>query len=405
MDTTKPIEISNFFVAGINYKKTDAATRGQFAINNDQYENILNLAVVFDVDSLFVLSTCNRTEIYGFAADAEQLISLLCTQTKGSKSTFSQLAYIKNGDSAVAHLFNVGAGLDSQILGDYEITGQIKQAFKFSKDHNGTNCFIERLFNNVLQSSKAIKNETSLSGGTVSVAFAAIQYINENIACIENKRILVLGTGKIGSNACKNLVDYLGANNITIINRSPEKAAKLADELKLKHAPITALANYIDSSDIILVATNGNEPVILRSQLEKMGNKLIIDLSIPNNVEASAGELSNITLVNVDQLSEIKDKTLQNREAEAPKAKEIIKMHLDLFTDWCHMRKSAPALNAIKAKLNEINANSNQSRCPVMNAADKIQRVVNNAAGKMREQNQVGCHYIEAINEFLSASR
>ena len=405
MDTTKPIEISNFFVAGINYKKTDAATRGQFAINNDQYENILNLAVVFDVDSLFVLSTCNRTEIYGFAADAEQLISLLCTQTKGSKSTFSQLAYIKNGDSAVAHLFNVGAGLDSQILGDYEITGQIKQAFKFSKDHNGTNCFIERLFNNVLQSSKAIKNETSLSGGTVSVAFAAIQYINENIACIENKRILVLGTGKIVSNACKNLVDYLGANNITIINRSPEKAAKLADELKLKHAPITALANYIDSSDIILVATNGNEPVILRSQLEKMGNKLIIDLSIPNNVEASAGELSNITLVNVDQLSEIKDKTLQNREAEAPKAKEIIKMHLDLFADWCHMRKSAPALNAIKAKLNEINANSNQSRCPVMNAADKIQRVVNNAAGKMREQNQVGCHYIEAINEFLSASR
>lgn len=408
MTTDKPIDIENFFVTGINYKKTDAATRGQFAVSAAQYENILKLAPSFNIASIFILSTCNRTEIYGFAKNASQLISLLCTQTSGSAEAFTTLAYVKNGEQAATHLFNVGAGLDSQILGDYEIIGQLKQAFKFSKDRGFTNCFMERLFNNVLQSSKVIKNETALSGGTVSVSFAAIQYIKENVTFINRKKILLLGSGKIGRNTCKNIVDYLGTTDITIINRSPEKAASLAAELNLKYAPLSELDSYVQQSDIILVATNAVEPLILKSQLENSGKKLLIDLSIPCNVEPSAQALSNITLVNVDQLSEIKDKTLLARESELPKAAEIIKMHLALFADWCQMRKSAPTLNAIKTTLTEIN-NKNyyaqtgnwQSHCPVMNAADKIQKVVNNVAQKMRTQNQTGCHYIEAINEFI----
>ena len=401
MITTYPIEISSFFIVGINYKKSDAATRGQFAINSQQYENILALAPTFQVSSLFILSTCNRTEIYGFAENADQLINLLCTQTQGDSQLFSTMAYVKNGDVAVDHLFNVGAGLDSQILGDYEIIGQLKLAFKFAKDRGDINCFMERLFNNVLQSSKVIKNETAISGGTVSVSFAAIQYIKENVTAAEGKKILLLGTGKIGRNTCKNLVDYLGVNNLTIINRSDEKAAALAAELNLKYAPITQLDQYIQLSDIILVATNAASPLILADMLQNMGNKLIIDLSIPNNVEPAAAGLANITLVNVDQLSAIKDQTLQNRESEAPKAREIIQLHLALFSEWYQMRKTAPTLNAIKSKLTEIH--TRQSACPVMNAADKIQRVVNNVAGKMRKQNEYGCQYIEAINEFLSA--
>ena len=410
MNITKPIDIANFFVAGINYKKTDAATRGQFAIVDEQYENILKLAPLFHVDSLFVLSTCNRTEIYGFAESAFQLIDLLCTQTQGSKELFMNLSYTKNGENAVNHLFNVGAGLDSQILGDYEIIGQLKQAFKFSKDRSFTNCFIERLFNNVLQSSKVIKNETDLSAGTVSVSFAAIQYIKEHVPDVKNKDVLILGTGKIGRNTCKNMVDYLGTTKITMMNRSVEKAAVLAAELNLKYAPFDELDQYVRSSDIILVATNALEPLIFSSQLENSGNKLLVDLSIPCNVEPSAQTLANITLVNIDQLSEIKDKTLLARESEMPKANEIIKLHLAMFAEWCQLRKSVPTLNAIKTTLTEINnknfhsqPGNKQSHCPVMNAADKIQKVVNNVAQKMRTQNQTGCHYIEAINEFMGA--
>src|SRR5665213_1402598 len=131
MHINRPVNISNFFIAGISYKKTDTETRGQFAISNDKYERITELAPALKIESFFILSTCNRTEIYGFAENAAQLISLLCSQTAGDCETFTGLAYWKNGTEAIAHLFNVGAGLDSQILGDYEIIGQLKQAVKF----------------------------------------------------------------------------------------------------------------------------------------------------------------------------------------------------------------------------------------------------------------------------------
>ena len=233
----KPTDISKLFIAGINYKKTDTSVRGQFAINNDQYDAILSLATSYNSSGLFILSTCNRTEIYGFAENASHLINLLCTQTKSSKEIFTELAYVKNGTDAIEHLFNVAAGLDSQILGDYEIVGQIKLAVKFSKEHGFINAFTERLVNCVLQSSKSIKNNTGLSGGTVSVSFTAIQCIKQKFTSVADKKILLVGTGKIGRNTCKNLVDYLDTKNITLINRSEDKAYSLAEEMNLLSAP------------------------------------------------------------------------------------------------------------------------------------------------------------------------
>jgi glutamyl-tRNA reductase len=402
-------DITKFYIAGINYKKTDAAVRGQFAVSNDQYATLLTQAPEFGLHDLFVLSTCNRTEIYGFAESADQLINLLCTQTEGSKTTFSQLAYVKNGMAAIEHLFSVAAGLDSQILGDYEIVGQIKQAVKFSKEQGFTDSFMERLVNCVLQSSKAIKNQTNLSGGTVSVSFAAVQYIREKIADISDKKILLLGVGKIGRNTCKNLVDYLDADHITLINRTHDKAAQLAEELDLHHAPLTELAQKIEESDIILVATNSVEPTIKKTHLEGKGEKLIIDLSVPFNVEKSAQELPNVHLVNVDELSKLKDETLQMREAEVPKAGSIIREHIEEFLEWFEMRKHVPVFKAIKIKLRElqtfpsyIQLSPEIATCQTINADEKIQRVINGMASKMRQRNQRGCYYIEAINEFIA---
>ena len=128
MDTPYFKNISNFYVAGINYKKSDASVRGQFAINNDQYQSILQKAADQGLNEVFILSTCNRTEIYGFAYCSYQLVDLLCAETVGDMETFKNSAYIKNGIEAIEHVFNVGAGLDSQILGDYEIVGQLKTA-------------------------------------------------------------------------------------------------------------------------------------------------------------------------------------------------------------------------------------------------------------------------------------
>ncbi|HEY4208299.1 MAG TPA: glutamyl-tRNA reductase, partial [Puia sp.] len=202
----RPTDISKFFIVGINYKKTDASVRGRFAISTEQYEKILALAPSHQLHELFVLSTCNRTEIYGFAEEPSQLIDLLCTQTIGTPAAFEAIAYCKNGLDAIEHLFQVSAGLDSQILGDYEIVGQIKTAVKFSRERQFIGPFMERLINCVLQSSKSIKNQTALSGGTVSVSFAAIQYIKEKIGPVSGKKILLIGVGKIGRNTCRNMV-------------------------------------------------------------------------------------------------------------------------------------------------------------------------------------------------------
>src|SRR5690349_22360981 len=125
------MDINQFYIAGINYKKTDASVRGKFAVNNDHYTAILNKAHSYFLDELFILSTCNRTEIYGLAPCADSLVHLLCSETDGSVEQFKEIAYIKQGEDAVKHLFYVASGLDSQILGDYEIVGQIKQASKF----------------------------------------------------------------------------------------------------------------------------------------------------------------------------------------------------------------------------------------------------------------------------------
>jgi glutamyl-tRNA reductase len=425
--------LSKFFIAGINYKKTDASIRGQFAINNEQYANILNLAPQFGIAECFILSTCNRTEIYGFADNVSQLINILCTETIGTKETFVELCYTRKGKEAVQHLFEVGAGLESQILGDYEIIGQIKMSVKVAKQYGFVGSFTERLVNSVLQSTKVIKNQTALSGGTVSVSFAAVQYIKRSVAKVADKKILLVGVGKIGRNTCKNIVDYLGATNLTLINRSEDKAAELACELCLQHAHIDDLPEQIKSSDIILIATNANEPVVLSSHLKGAGKKLVIDLSIPYNVEVEAGELSNITLVNVDDLSKLKDETLQKREAEVPKAKEIIAGHKAEFLEWNELRRNAPVIRAVKQKLFDMH------QCQMFLSAYKsvsttaditsttvtdntiitsgktcselainqfvIQKVIKNMAVKMRKQHQPGCSYIEAINDFITSHR
>ncbi len=408
MISQRAADITRFFVAGINYKKSNAITRSQFSIAPEQYLSILEQATSFGIQELFVLSTCNRTEIYGVAETAQQLTELLCSATNGDVETFSRLAYIKQGNAAVQHLFDVGAGLDSQILGDYEIVGQIKAAVKFSKEKGFIGTFMERLVNYVLQSSKAIKNETGLSGGTVSVSFAAVQYIRENVLNIRDKRILLIGTGKIGRSTCKNLVDYLGTKNITLINRTEEKAVSLAKELKLQSAPLTQLADKIAESDIILVATNAPGPTILSSHLEGKGEKLIIDLSIPFNVESAARNLASVSVLSVDDLSKLNDETLANRKAEVPKAKSIIAKHIAEFNDWMSMRRHAPMLNAVKIKLKELHTSpmffnyTSTSNFTGNDPDNHIQRVINGMASKIRVQNQGGCHYIEAINEFIA---
>jgi glutamyl-tRNA reductase len=405
MDEHSTKDIIRFHVAGINYKKSDASIRGQYAVGVQQYKDLLAAAPSYGVSELFVLSTCNRTEIYGVCEDAAQLGKLLCSQTSGSIEFFNHLSYTRKGMEAIAHLFEVAAGLDSQILGDYEIVGQIKQAVQFSRMNESLGPYLDRLVSAVLQSSKVIKNQTSLSGGTVSVSFAAVQCIKKYYPQPEGKKILLVGTGKIGRNTCKNLIDYIGTRNITLMNRTEAKAEALAKNLGVDYAPLEDLHKHIALADIIVVATNAENYTIHAADLEGLEEKLVIDLSIPNNVEPVSKMLPNVQLLNVDELSRMKDETVKKRQAEVPKAKEIIALHIREFIQWNEMRKHVPVLRAVKSKLQQITIATPESVSQVASPAEhdeKIQQVINVMALKMRKKNQQGCHYIEAINEFIA---
>ncbi len=192
------------------------------------------------------------------------------------------------------------------------------------------------------------------------------------------------------------------------MNRTPEKAVQLASAFQLRTSPIECLREELNNADIILVATNAAEPVILFSDLQKVsGKKCIIDLSIPCNVEKIADTLPDITLIDVDGLSKFKDETLLRRAAEIPKAKIIIQSHVKELLNWFEMRKHVPVLKLVKIKLQEIHG-SPLFEQPIVqlpasvNRDQKIQRVLNGMASKMRRDYQSGCYYIEAINEFIA---
>ena len=405
------MDINHFFVTGINYKKTDVAIRSQYAVTPAVYASLLCKAPQFGLQEVFVISTCNRTEIYSITDDVNKPVYLLCSETGGDECAFRKLSYTKCGYEAIEHLWHVAAGLDSQILGDYEIVGQLKAAVKFAKERGFTGMFTERIVNGALQVSKAIRSETEISGGTVSVSFAAIQYLKNSVRDVTNKKIVLIGTGKIGRNTCRNIIDYLGNKNITLINRSPDKAVELANELNISWASYEDMLAQSKAADVIIVSTNANEPILKKEYFTTEDNKVLIDLSIPNNIEASLKNLPHIQLVNVDDLSNINDATLQKRLAEVPKANAMLAAHLGDLKEWCINRKHVPFLKAVKQKLMDMNC------CHIMQSkkreADKalqpanpeaIQKIINHMAVKMRCINQPGCNYIEAINDYIDGS-
>ncbi len=345
---------NSFYTIGLNYKKADAVIRGKFSLDGVAMENLLVQAKAQDIDGLLVTSTCNRTELHGFAQHPFQLIKLLCDNTQGTIEEFQEVAYVYKNNDAISHLFRVGTGLDSQILGDFEIISQLKQSFNRSKRHDIANPFIERLTNSVIQASKRIKNETEISTGATSVAFASVQYILKNVDDVINKNILLFGTGKIGRNTCENLIKQTNNPHITLINRTKTKAEKIAGKFNLLVKDYGDLQTEIRNCDVLVVATGANSPTISKELIYTKKPLLILDLSIPKNVANDVSELENVTVIHLDHLSQMTDDTLERRKQFIPQAEGIIEEIKSEFVQWLETRKFAPVIKALKKKLNTM---------------------------------------------------
>ena len=341
----------HFYAIGLSYKKADAEVRGHFSINDEAKNTILLQAKEEGIPSLVVISTCNRTELYGFAEHPFQLIKLLCEHTEGTVEEFEKVAYVHKNSMAVSHLFKVGTGLDSQILGDFEIISQIKISFKQSKKELMLNPFMERLVNAVIQASKRIKNETEISSGATSVSFAAVQYIMARVPYVSEKNLLLFGTGKIGRNTCENLVKHTKNDHIVLINRTKTKAEEIAGKFNLVVKDYANIQSEITKSDVLIVATGAQKPTISKALIHSDKPLLILDLSIPRNVSLDVKEHPNVTLVHLDDLSRMTDQTLKKRKEHVPHAEGIIAEVQTEFDSWLDTRKFAPTIKALKHKL------------------------------------------------------
>src|SRR5690606_32179230 len=290
---------NNFYVVGLNYKKADAETRGKFSLTEQAKNNLMDQAKMEGIESMMAISTCNRTELYGFAEHPFQLISLLCKHSNGTVEDFQRVAYIHKNNEAISHLFKVGTGMDSQILGDFEIISQVKTGFIAAREKGLTNSYFERLVNSVIQASKRIKNETEISTGATSVSFASVHYILHNVKDIKEKNILLFGTGKIGRNTCENLVKHTKNNHITLINRTKDKARKIAGKFNLIVKDYADLQAELQNADVLIVATGAQNPTIDKELLNLKKPLLILDLSIPKNVNENVLDVADVTLVHL----------------------------------------------------------------------------------------------------------
>ena len=386
---------STFYALGLSYKKADATIRGKFSLDAKAQSILLMQAEAEGIESLIVTSTCNRTEIYGFAKHPYELIKLLCENSNGSVEEFQEVAYIYKNQEAINHMFRVGTGLDSQILGDFEIISQIRNAFNLSKSNGLINTFMDRLVNSVIQASKRIKTQTDISSGATSVSFASVQYIFKNVEDIANKNILLFGTGKIGRNTCENLVKHTKHSQITLINRTKDKAEKLAKKLNVVVKDYADLQLELQKADVVVVATGAQNPTIDKTILNLKKPLLVLDLSIPKNVNENVKDIDGVTLIHMDQLAQITDETLENRKQHIPQAELIIEEIKEEFNSWNKNRKFAPTIQALKEKLNSIKEGElNFQRKKITNFHEEQAELISN-----RIIQQITKHFVNHLKD------
>ena len=346
------MDSKKFFTVGVSHKKASLSIREAFSLSLHSSKLLLNDAKKNGISELLINSTCNRTELYGVTENPEDFIKLLCKFSSGGINTFNKIGYTLEGKEAINHIFRVGAGLESQILGDFEIIGQLKKSFYQSKKLMMANGFLERLVNSVIQASKRVKTETGISSGATSVSFAAVQFIIKNVENISNKNILLFGAGKIGKNTCENLIKHTKNDHIVLINRTKERAEKIAGKFKVIVKSHSELNTEIRKADVLIVATGAEHPTVNKELIHRSSRPLlVIDLSLPRNVVPEINEIDQVSLVHIDELSKMTDKTLLKRKDHIGRAEEIINEVASDFNIWLYNRKYAPFLNAIKTHL------------------------------------------------------
>lgn len=344
--------LKKFCVIGVSYSDTPISIRELFSIDLNAQKMLMSEAQAMGVTNIIALSTCNRTELYADSIDVASVKSLLVKYSKGSSDLLEKYGYEYDGENALSHLYNVAAGLDSQILGDFQIIGQLKNAYKEAESIGTIDTLFNRMFSYVFQASKKIKNNTELSNGAASVSHVAVQYIKKHVVDLDKANLLLYGTGEIGKITCDNLVRHTNNRSLTLINRSEERAAVLAEKYNITYKPQEKLKEELSKADVVIVATGAHEPTVCVEHIEETThNRVFLDLSVPRNIVSDIAKISGVSLVGVDELSQINDEVIDTRKHSIPLAERIINESKAEFYEWLEMKHLSPIFKRVKQGL------------------------------------------------------
>ena len=356
----------NWYAFGITHKHAAAHERQNYALSEEELKHYFKEIFPQNECAGFIANTCNRISFFLFGKNPE-IIEKYFLQKFGGHDIY-EIGYRFIGNKAITYLFEVTAGLDSQILGDFEIVGQIKAAFDKSKAQGAGLGIIEKVVNQAIFCSRRIKNETGLSNGSSSTSYAAVQFLKSSLRDFSRAKILVLGMGQIGKRTLDNLVAEKGAKNIFIANRSIAKTLKQATLYDVHILDWDEAFTRIGEFDAIVSAVSAPRPVFTKSILSTINAKCIVDLSIPFSVADDNYEELNIQVVNVDQLSNTIAEQMDQRKKWVPRAYTIIREELNKFREWELAVDALPTIKELQRRLQKEWASKHSD-------SEKIQRI------------------------------
>ena len=352
------------FVVGLNHKTADVDTREKFTFNGPKLEEgLMKFKELPDVKEAMILSTCNRVELYANVSDtskASESIKIFLSEFHNiSRDSLDNALYIYDGVFAVKHVFRVASSLDSMVVGEPQILGQMKDAFELGLEKKTTGILLNRLMKKAISVAKRVRTETKIAENAVSISFSAVELARKIFTDLSKKVCMLLGAGEMAELAARHLITS-GVKEIIVANRTYERGCELAKEFNGRPVKFEEFLNEMVRTDIVICSTGAPAYVVMKSQMQKVMKErkqrsvFIIDISVPRNIDPEINDLDNVYLYNIDDLQGVVDTNVSERGKEAEKAEKIIEEEIETFLKWQSSLDSVPTIVALREKAEEI---------------------------------------------------
>ncbi len=357
----------NITVVGLTHKTAPVEVREKLSIQAALLEEATAaLKRLPHVEEVAILSTCNRLEIYAVLRDAckgmLEIVQFLAERADLPQQYLRRYLFVLLHDDACRHVMRVAGGLDSLVLGEGQILSQVKEAHQNGQKHQGVSRLLDRLFKQAITAGKRVRTETSIGTGSMSISSAAVELAQAKLGHLDRQRIAIVGAGKMSRLLVKHLLGK-GADTFTIVNRSRERAERLAADFpdaKIESQLLPALLDVVGGSDLVFTSTSAAEPILDRAKIESChsGDRplLLVDIAVPRNVAADVGELPYARACNVDDLKEVVAKNIESRRQMAREAEVLIEEEVRAYSAWLRSLESVPTINSLRDKLESIRA-------------------------------------------------